>query len=113
MTLLDFNMTLYPNSGIPKSYESKVSIKTEDGLERDVLISMNKPLRYKDLTFFQSSYYIAPDGTEYTVLAVVKNFGRLLPYISSLWIFLGLIIHFIVRLLRGRKKTGVVIGNEG
>lgn len=104
ITLVDFRMKLYPNSNIPKSYESTVAIKGEEGLERDVVISMNKPLRYKDLTFFQSSYYIAPDGSEYTILAVVKNFGRLLPYISSTIIFLGLLIHFLVMLLK-RKKT--------
>ncbi len=104
LTLLDFKVTLYPNSEIPKSYKSRVTIKSEQGLERDVVISMNKPLRYKDLTFFQSSYYTAPDGSEFTILAVVKNIGRLLPYISSLWIFLGLVIHFLMKLSKGKIK---------
>lgn len=103
MTLLDFKVTFYPNSEIPKSFQSRVSIKAEGGLEREVVISMNKPLRFADLTFFQSSYYIDRDGTEYTILAVVKNAGRLLPYISSVWIFLGLAIHFLVKLVRGRR----------
>lgn len=102
--LLDFRVQFYPNSRIPKSYESTVTVKTEGGVDRDVVISMNKPLRYADLTFFQSSYYTAPDGTEYSILAVVKNFGRLLPYFSSIIIFLGMTIHFIVMLFRRRKK---------
>jgi hypothetical protein len=104
ITLLDFKVKFYPNSRIPKSYESTVAVKTEGGVDRNVVISMNKPLRHADLTFFQSGYYTAPNGTEYTILAVVKNFGRLLPYFSSIIIFLGMVIHFMVMLLKRRKK---------
>jgi hypothetical protein len=82
-----------------------VTIQAENTVARDVVISMNKPLRFKDYTFFQSSYYIAPDGSEYTILAVVKNAGRLLPYFSSITIFLGLVIHFLVMLLKRRKTN--------
>ncbi|MCK4762741.1 MAG: cytochrome c biogenesis protein ResB [Candidatus Aminicenantes bacterium] len=105
MTLLDFKVKLYPNSNIPKSYASRVKIKAAGGIEREVIISMNKPLRFADLTFFQSSYQVARDGTEYTILAVVKNSGRLLPYISSIWIFLGLIVHFLVKLRKRRNMN--------
>ncbi|MCP5103898.1 MAG: cytochrome c biogenesis protein ResB [bacterium] len=104
MSLLDFKVKFYPNSTIPKSYESRVTINAEGTVEREVVISMNKPMRFADLTFFQASYYTAPDGTEYTVLSVVKNFGRLLPYFSSIIIFLGLLIHFIMMLMRRRKQ---------
>ncbi|HLP57274.1 MAG TPA: cytochrome c biogenesis protein CcsA [Candidatus Deferrimicrobium sp.] len=105
LTLVDFAVKFYPNSEIPKSYESKITINTEGGVERDVTISMNKPLRYGNLTFFQSSYYTAPDGTEYTILAVVKNVGRLLPYFSSIIIFLGLAIHFLMMLFKKKKAN--------
>lgn len=107
MTLLDFKLKMYPNSQIPKSYSSRVNIKGDGGVEREVVISMNKPLRYSDYTFFQSRYYIAPNGTEYTILAVVKNASRLLPYISSITIFTGMMIHFLVMLFRRRNKTAV------
>ncbi len=103
--LKDFKVKMYPNSAIPKSYESVVKILEADGVARDVVISMNKPLRFKDLTFFQSSYYIAPDGTEYSIFAVVKNVGRLLPYVSSITIFLGLLIHFLAMMIRRRKMN--------
>jgi len=104
LTLADFTVKFYPNSEIPRSYESKVTIKAGGEVERDVVISMNKPLRYADLTFFQSSYDTAPDGTEYSILAVVKNVGRLLPYFSSIIIFLGLAIHFLVMLFKRKKE---------
>ena len=106
--LLDFRIKKYPGSEIVKSYESTVEIKHED-LKRELVISMNKPLRYKDYTFFQSSYQITPAGVEYSVFAVVKNSGRLLPYISSIVVFLGLLIHFILMLFRKRKESSEII----
>ncbi len=105
--LLDFRIKKYPGSQIVKSYESTVEIKHED-LKRELVISMNKPLRYKEYTFFQSRYHITPAGVEYSVFAVVKNSGRLLPYISSIVVFLGLLIHFILMLFRKRKENSEI-----
>ncbi|MEN8223693.1 MAG: cytochrome c biogenesis protein ResB [Acidobacteriota bacterium] len=105
--LIDFRIKKYPGSEIVKSYESTVEIKHED-LKRELVISMNQPLRYKDFTFFQSSYQITPTGVEYSVFAVVKNSGRLLPYISSIIVFLGLLIHFILMLFRKRKENSEI-----
>jgi hypothetical protein len=42
----------------------------------------------------------------YTILAVVENKGRLFPYISTLIIALGLILHLIIR-VTGRGKENV------
>lgn len=104
--LKDVAAKRYPNSQIIKSYESLVEIKDKEGMVRDVKISMNKPLRYDDLTFFQSGYG-EQNNREYSVFSVVKNSGRLLPYVSSLFIFIGLIIHFIMMLYRRRNnQTG-------
>ena len=105
--LKDFAIKRYPNSQIVKSFESMVEVKDKKGMKRDVKISMNKPLRYEDLTFFQAQYNITPDGTEYSILSVVKNSGRLLPYISSIFVFVGLTIHFIMMLYRRKKKVSV------
>ncbi len=106
LKLSDFNMGKYPGSEIVKSYDSFVQLITSKDLNRSVHISMNKPLRYKDFTLFQSSYYIDPsDGTEYSVFAVVKNRGKYLPYISSILIFLGLIIHFVFMLSRKKIRS--------
>ncbi len=106
--LKDVAAKRYPNSQIVKSYESLVEIKDKQGMVRDVKISMNKPLRYDDLTFFQSGYG-EQNNREYSVFSVVKNSGRLLPYVSSLFIFIGLIIHFFMMLYRRRKNQ---IGGE-
>ena len=85
------------------NYESTVEIDTGD-LRRTTRIFMNNPLRYKDYTFYQSSYSIGPNGAESSVLSVVKNKGRLFPYIACTLIGVGLLIHFLVHLFRFINK---------
>ena len=97
--LNDFTKESYQGVEIPKNYESIIEV-TDKNVKRKVRIYMNNPFRYDDLTFYQASYSISPDGRERTVLAVVKNAGRLLPYISSGIIFLGLVLHFVMMLIK-------------
>lgn len=104
LKLVDFRRKFYPGSQIVKSYESEVELTVGD-LQRKTVISMNNPLRYKDFTLYQSSYYIGGDGNEHTFLAVVKNAARLMPYLSSIIIFLGLCIHFIMMFFVKRKTS--------
>ena len=103
LKLLDFKKVLHPGSNMAKSFESRVEINDEH-LNREVRISMNKPLRYKDYTIFQSQYFIDRRGNEYTVLAVVKNAARLFPYFASGIIFLGMVVHFIMALWPGFRR---------
>ena len=95
LTLKDFDMQVHPGTDVAKSYKSLVQIEHDD-LTREVLIYMNHPLRYKDYTFYQASYAIDSLGRQLSTLAVVKNSGRLLPYISCSVVFIGLLIHFLV-----------------
>lgn len=94
--LLDFKKIIHPGTDIPKSYSSDV-VLIENGTSRNIRIQMNEPLRYKGYTFFQSSFIEGPDS-ETTVLAVVKNYGRLFPYISSIIMCVGLLFHLFQKL---------------
>ncbi len=94
--LIDFKKDEYPGTSMAKSFESRVMINTS-GLEREVVISMNKPFRHNDFTFYQSSYSQSEAG-ESSTLSVVKNPGRMLPYIASLIISLGMCVHFFLML---------------
>lgn len=100
--LKDFVTEMHPNSSIPRSYISLVRVTLPGGESYDGEISMNKPFRYGDYTLFQSSFFRDKDGTEYTILAVVRNSSRLIPYISGLIIFIGMVIHFSFR--PGRRE---------
>jgi len=104
LSLLDFKMERYPGTDTARSYQSLVEIQLE-GAKREKLISMNIPLRYADMTFYQSSYSIDNrTGEESSVLAVVKNKGRVLPYIATFITILGLVVHFISMAFRSKKR---------
>jgi len=94
ITLIDFRREMYQGSGIAKSYSSQVTVDSGDGTERKVLISMNKPLRLHDFTFYQSSFSSAPGGREISTFSVVQNYGRLMPYIATGATVIGMIIYF-------------------
>ena len=89
--LNDFVRQTYPGTNKSKEYSSDVTVIDGD-VTWHALISMNKPLRYKGYTLYQSSFEQTPE-TELTILAVVENKGRLFPYIGTIIIALGLILH--------------------
>lgn len=104
LRLKDFTVEWHPNTEIARSYKSLVEITLPGGGTREVLISMNEPLRYKDFTLYQASYSVDSAGRESSTLAVVKNSGRLLPYVASLVTFAGLAVHFLLMAFRAKLK---------
>ena len=103
--LIDFKKVMHPGTGIAKSYSSDINL-IEKGLSKRILIKMNNPLRHNGYTFYQSSFIESSEG-ETTVLAVVKNYGRLFPYISSIIMCVGLLFHLIMKLPNLFKKKEV------
>ena len=95
LELKDFKKVLHPGTNVAKSYSSEVILIDED-ISRPILIQMNEPLRYMNYTFYQSSFNEGLD-VDTSILAVVKNYGRLFPYISSLTISLGILTHMILK----------------
>jgi hypothetical protein len=83
---------LYPGTTMPRGYESQIHVR-DGGAPWPATISMNAPLRYRGYTLYQSNYILADDGSEITVLSVVRNAGWLFPYIASLIIASGMILH--------------------
>lgn len=102
ITLKDFSHDRYLGTNIPKNFSSDVTVHDKTtGLEQDFLIYMNNPLRYDDLTFYQQGF-MNDDKT--TILQVVRNPGRSLPYISCTIMTLGLVVQFGLSLQRFSKK---------
>ncbi len=97
--LVDFKRDVYPGTDKAKSYSSDVMI-LDNGVEWPERIEMNKPLRYKGYTFYQSSFEQAA-AMQATILSVVENKGRVFPYISTLIIAAGLLLHIGIVLRRG------------
>lgn len=100
--LINFVKETYPGLSMVKAFSSQIAVQ-DSGIEWPVLIEMNKPLRYKGYTFYQSSYEQGPDQ-EVTILSVVENKGRLFPYIGALVIAAGLILHLILLLFLPKKE---------
>lgn len=100
--LNDFKVEYHQGTNKARGYSSEVTVIDGD-ISWPFLIEMNKPLRYQGYTLFQSSYDIAPDGSEASVLAVVENKGQWFPYISTFFIAIGLILHCFV-VLKRRKE---------
>ena len=100
--LLDFKKVMHPGTNVAKSFSSEVNL-IENKIPRRVLIQMNEPLRHKGYTFYQASFVDGLDK-ETTVLATVKNYGRMFPYISSIIMSIGLLIHLLINLPKMLKK---------
>ena len=92
--LIDFEKIMHPGTNVAKSFSSDVNL-IENDIPRRTLIKMNEPLRHKGYTFFQASF-IDDSDVETTILATVKNYGRLFPYISSIIMSIGLLIHLLL-----------------
>ena len=103
--LLDFKKVLHPGTNIAKSYSSEINL-IDDDVFRKVLIQMNEPLRYKGYTFYQASF-IEDDSGQTSVLAAVKNYGRIFPYVSTIIMCIGLLFHMFVMLSKRFKRKDV------
>jgi hypothetical protein len=109
----DFRHELHPRIETAKAFESDVTLfdlgamgeKGKEGIageSREVLISMNDPLRHRGLVLFQSGY--GPPGARpgdrmYSDFSVVRNPSDHWPLYSCIIIGAGLLLAFIRKLL--------------
>ena len=99
--LHEFVHEQYEGSDIPKRFSSEVQlIDPERDEDRRVLITMNHPLRYRGLTFYQAMFR----GAEVSILQVVDNPAWLGPYIGCGLVALGMLYHFILKLLEFQRR---------
>ena len=102
LTLLHFAHDRYAGTDIPKNFSSRVRlIDFERSENREVLISMNDPLRYRGYTFYQSGF---DNNDKTSILQVVKNPAMLMPYIACGLVALGLLMQFSMHLFGFVKK---------
>ena len=93
LELINFTFDKYMGTTKPRNYASKVRlIDDEYGINREVTIRMNEPLRHRGETYFQSGF---DDKTEKTtILQVVRNPAWTLPYIAVVLLSVGMLVHF-------------------
>jgi hypothetical protein len=104
LQLMEFRHDKYLGTETPRNFSSRVRLvdpsRDED---REVVISMNEPLRYAGEAFYQSGFLPDDRGT---ILQVVSNPGWLMPYISCAMVSLGMIMHFGLHLVGFLRRRG-------
>ena len=111
--MLKATHTVYEGTDIPKDFRSRVQLRNpQTGEDREVEISMNHPLRYAGLTFYQYQMDAGQAAREAgrapsSVLQVVHNPSWLTPYIGCALVALGLSdpIHVPPRRLSVEKEN--------
>ncbi|MEG1748304.1 MAG: cytochrome c biogenesis protein CcsA [Tannerellaceae bacterium] len=100
--LVKFNLTRYPGSASPSSYESELLVHV-DGTTRNERVFMNNILDVKGYRFFQASYDTDEQGT---VLSVNRDVaGRNITYTGYLLLVIGFIFCFIGKNSRFMKLS--------
>lgn len=108
VTLLEFRHDTFVGTQIARNFSSRVRlVDRERGIDRETIIWMNNPLRYRGDTLYQASY--KPDGSG-TVLQVVRNPGAALPYVASGLVGGGMLLHFGLALASFLQRRGKVAG---
>ena len=106
VTLQKFTHDRYAGTDIPKNFSSQVTlIDPERSVDRDVLIYMNHPLRYRGETFYQAGF---EKDDKATILQVVHNPSFLAPYVACVIVAAGLLVQFgfhLVGFARKRKTA--------
>lgn len=108
LTLLKFSHDRYPGTEIPRNFSSRVRLATAGGRDdREVLISMNHPLRHGGLTFYQAGF---ENDDRTTILQVVRNPSWIVPYVACALMTLGLGLQFGIHLVAfvGQRRGAAV-----
>ena len=109
--LLHATHKVYAGSDIPKDFRSRILITNPATKEnRETEISMNDPLRYGGLAFYQ--YQMTKDELDrspgQSVLQVVHNPSWLAPYIGCIVVAAGMLwqfLHHLVGFITKRRRT--------
>jgi hypothetical protein len=99
LQLLDAEKEVHPGTDMVRSYRSTVLLR-DGAVQQRAEITMNHPLRYKGYTVYQSSFLSADAAspTSGVSFAVVRNSGRVFPYVASITVCIGLLIHLCLKL---------------
>lgn len=107
VTLQKFAHDRYAGTEIPKNFSSRITlIDPERAVNRDVLIYMNHPLRYRGETFYQAGFQ---KDDQASILQVVHNPSFIAPYVACVIVAAGLLVQFGYHLVgfSRRRRTAL------
>jgi hypothetical protein len=97
LVLDQFKMDTDPGTNNPASFESFITLFQGNEGSSKHHIFMNNPLKHKNFTFYQASYFQTNEGPYGSVLSVNFDPGRFWKYLGCLLLVLGSIWHFVLR----------------
>lgn len=107
VTLQKFTHERYVGTEIPKNFASRITlIDPERDVNRNVLIYMNHPLRYRGDTYYQAGFE-RDDRT--SILQVVRNPSFIAPYVACIVVAAGLLVQFGYHLIGFLRRRRAVI----
>ncbi len=107
VTLQKFTHEKYAGTEIPKNFASRITlIDPERAVNRNVLIYMNHPLRYRGETFYQAGFQ---QDDSASILQVVHNPSFLAPYIACVIVAAGLLVQFGYHLVGFSRRRRAVL----
>lgn len=101
--LEDFQRELHPGTMKARKYTSHVT-KITDGQEEPKVVTMNVPVRDQGFVVYQASFSQNASG-EQSVFTVVSNPSDQWPLWSCVAVAFGLILHFVMHLIRFLSRT--------
>ena len=98
LRLNDFRVGRQQGTQKAASYESDVSVISENSQSKNITIAMNEPLEHQGFTFYQSSFKEDERGhPTLSVLSVNRDPGRFWKYLGSLLLVFGIVHLFYLR----------------
>ncbi len=96
--LKDFMMDTDPGTEHPASFKSLVKLKDPmRGIEREQLIQMNQPLKYRGFKLYQSAYHVEPGKPDISIFTAARDPGNPLKYIGAIVMVAGILMLFYTK----------------
>ncbi len=102
-----FTRELHPRTEMPSAFSSDIT-KIQDGVNQEIHISMNRPLRHEGYTLYQASWGpqdAGPNDPLFSTFAVVRNPADQFPLYACIVIAAGLLIHFSISLTKYLRSS--------
>lgn len=106
IALRDFLIDTDPGTDKPASFKSEVTLNdVSRGLERNQLIQMNEPLKYRGFKIYQSAYVLGKDGPDTSIFTVARDPGNWIKYTGVVIMAAGMIMLFFIKPLSTLKVS--------
>ncbi len=104
--LHDFMIETDPGTNKPASFKSLVQLKDPSaGINREQIIQMNEPLKYRGFKVYQSAYQQNSGEPDISIFTVARDPGNGLKYAGALIMIAGIGMLFYVKSLSTLKNS--------